>query len=158
MHRQPSLQPTTFGEDIQFAYSVVCYWVQPLLAYQLHLLARPAVGTADAERGAGTFQAAMDVEAGNHQFALLQQMTVNGVIELILGFAEHFGAHNLRARLRHVVRLVKHEHVAELAALAVSPASMPRVPGLRVGHIAKLEFTLFLVYSFHLENNRSCTI
>jgi hypothetical protein len=30
----------------------------------------------------------MDVEAGNHQFALLQQMTVNGVIELILGFAE----------------------------------------------------------------------
>ena len=61
---------------------------QPLHAYQLHLLARPAVGTADAERGAGTFQAAMDVEAGNHQFALLQQMTVNGVIELILGFAE----------------------------------------------------------------------
>lgn len=57
-------------------------------AYQLHLLARPAVGTADAERDAGTFKAAVDVEAGHHQLALLQQMAVHGVIEPVLGFAE----------------------------------------------------------------------
>ena len=39
-----------------------------------------------------------------------------------------------------MVCLVEHEHVAELAALAVSPASMPRVPGLRVGHRCLLVF------------------
>ena len=54
--------------------------------------------------------------------------------------AEHLGAHNLRARLRHVVRLVEHEHVAELAALALASASMPRVPGFRVGHRCLLVF------------------
>jgi len=61
---------------------------QPLHAYQLHLFARPAVGAADAEGDAGTFQAAVDVEAGHHQLALFQQMAVHGVIEPVLGFAE----------------------------------------------------------------------
>ena len=57
-------------------------------AYQLHLLARPAVGTADTRGGAGTFQAAVDVKAGHHQFAFLQQMAIDRVIEFVLGFAE----------------------------------------------------------------------
>ena len=61
---------------------------QPLHAYQFHLLARPAVGTADTRGDAGAFQAAVDVEAGHHQLALLQQMAVHGVIEPVLGFAE----------------------------------------------------------------------
>ena len=68
--------------------SFLSQFQQPLHAHQLHLLARPAVGAADAEGDAGAFQAAVDVEAGHHQFALLQQMAVHGVMEPVLGFAE----------------------------------------------------------------------
>lgn len=44
---------------------------QPFHAYQLHLLARTTVGAADTRGDAGTFQTAVNVEAGNYQFSLL---------------------------------------------------------------------------------------